>query len=429
MFTTTPLRAALAIIAGLLAPVFAPSLTFATLSAGEIWREQLLNQCVGFACNGLTGGGGASGTECYVTNLNNSGSGSLRACAESTNTYWIIFQVSGTIALQSTLHIASNKTIDGRGADITLTTGSNFTWAGSWSPPVDNTVLEIGHYTGGATTPISNIIITNLKFTNTWANAQVAIHEWASKVWLDHLTMQNSADEQLFVGCGNPPGMGDCQINTGANRAPTNITISWIHFKQRQGTPPTYVTQTDCSSTGAKWCSKSFLIGSYKTQESQIKITAHHNWYQTDARHPEGAYAWVHAFNNWYDGTAAGINANNANICQSMKLYSENEILDLGTSPGFEHNPIISGDDVSCGIGPFTAAITCVNAYLLNGALCGAQNTGSNFNPSSFYTYTPETANEALRQKIMAQSGWQNVTPPVSSPLSPPENLRVLGLQ
>src|SRR5215471_8413272 len=100
--------AALAVIAGLLAPLFAPSLTFAVLPSNELWREGLVNSVVGFGKN-TTGGKG--GTLCQVTNLNDSGAGSLRACADSPGAKWITFTVSGTIHLSTFLPMTyPNKT-------------------------------------------------------------------------------------------------------------------------------------------------------------------------------------------------------------------------------------------------------------------------------------------------------------------------------
>jgi hypothetical protein len=75
MFAANCLFPTLAIIAGLLTLLFTPSLTWATLPSNEIWREDLVNNVVGFGKN-TTGGKG--GDLCRVTNLNNSGSGSPR---------------------------------------------------------------------------------------------------------------------------------------------------------------------------------------------------------------------------------------------------------------------------------------------------------------------------------------------------------------
>ena len=64
--------------------------------------------------------GGAGGCLYRVTNLDNSGPGSLRAGAEASEPLWIIFEVSGDIYLSSSIDMASNKTIDGRGQYIRL---------------------------------------------------------------------------------------------------------------------------------------------------------------------------------------------------------------------------------------------------------------------------------------------------------------------
>jgi hypothetical protein len=80
-------------------------------------REGLLAERVGYA---HTATGGAGGRLCEVTNLNDSGDGSFRSCAQSDEARWIVFGTSGTIRLNSAVNIGSNTTVDGRGAQITF---------------------------------------------------------------------------------------------------------------------------------------------------------------------------------------------------------------------------------------------------------------------------------------------------------------------
>jgi pectate lyase len=376
---------------------------WAALPSNEQWRLALLDERVGY---GENADGGADGTMCYVTTLNNTGAGSLRACAESTNTYWIAFSVSGTITLESALYVRSNKTIDGRGADITLTAGSTFPPVSDCGEPKpDSVLLLMGSYCSSALGTITNVIITHLKISNAMVNIMLGIMEQASDIWINHITFQNSGDEQLFVGCGNI--FGNCGENLSlGNLAPRNITLSWLHGKQRTGTPP---SATDCGAS--VWCSKTLLVGSYSPEESLITITAHHNWYQTDARHPAMNDATFHAFNNLYDGTAVGSNAVNTNLCQESQFRSDNDILDLGTSPGYSVNPIIAGNDTVCsGLGPNSGRIACAGAMLVNGATCQSLDAANIFTPP--YSYSPATANSTLRTAIEAGAGWQAVSAP-----------------
>src|SRR5262245_33872581 len=121
---------------------------FSEAASSAPW-ENLLSERVGYGA-GVTGGAG--GTLVTVTNLNDSGAGSLRSFVESTGTQWIKFGVSGTINLSTALDVRSNKTIDGRGADITL----------------DGTgALIMGQWGGDGFNGCNNVIINNIKFAKT----------------------------------------------------------------------------------------------------------------------------------------------------------------------------------------------------------------------------------------------------------------------
>jgi pectate lyase len=56
----------------------------------------------------------------HVKSLADSGSGTLREAAGSSEPYYVVFDVEGTIKLASRMDVKSNKTIDGRGRAITI---------------------------------------------------------------------------------------------------------------------------------------------------------------------------------------------------------------------------------------------------------------------------------------------------------------------
>ena len=334
-----------------------PSLASAALPSNELWREALTNSVVGFGKN-TTGGKG--GDLCQVTNLNNSGTGSLRACAEATGAKWITFTVSGTITLTTEIYIKSDKTIDGRGQNIVIS-GRGF-------------ILGRWHAIGNTT---NNVIIHNISIKNI-NNDGISIAEDAFNIWIDHVTFKNAADENLHIGSDGSDG--------GYNgAAPRAITLSWNHFP--------------ITTPEAGWADKSILISDPSLpQDVATTVTLHHNHYQTYVRHPLARFAMIHAFNNYYNRTNIG-----AQPRTHARFYSENEIFYRLSS-----YPMVTAVPDTCPTCEPLAPdnVKVLSPWLINGAVVQERNPTTIFNPSSFYSYTAEIANATLQTKIINTAGW-----------------------
>lgn len=198
-------------------------------------REQLLSGLVGFG-SGTTGG--LDGELYRVRNLDDSGPGSLRAGAEAEQPLWIVFDVDGTIALRSPLHMGSDKTIDGRQRAIRVTGNG----------------IQVRR--------VENIVISDIRLANGKRDA-IDISGRSRRVWVHHVAISNFAD-------------GAVDITRGA----TDVTVSWSRFTDQ---------------------TKVMLIGADEGHEvdSGIRVTLHHNLFEgTGQRHPRLRWGWVHAFNN-----------------------------------------------------------------------------------------------------------------------------------
>ena len=195
----------------------------------------ILGELNGFA-QGTTGG--KDGPVVVVTNLANGGSGSLREAVSRPGTAWIVFEqgLEGKVKLTSALKVKSDKTIDGRGADITLS----------------GDALEI---------KADNVIVTGLKFTDS-SNDAVRIAGNSRRVWI-HRNSLSSADDGLIDVIGGSK----------------EITVSWNVFSSHD---------------------KTLLLGHDKAVDEALTLSLHHNVFrETGERNPKLNRGKVHSYNNY----------------------------------------------------------------------------------------------------------------------------------
>ncbi len=333
------------------------------LPSTELWRESLCRECVGYAA-GVTGGKG--GTWRQVTNTNNSGAGSLREALETAGAAWITFTGSAfagaaTITLTTVISITSNKTIDGRGRDVTIATSG----------------IEVGTWDHGVTGPVTNVIVENIKFKNTTSNGQLIIAENASDVWVDHCTFQDAVDEEIYVGSGS--------TLMSTHIAPLRVTISWCHF-------PVATNLTT-------FANKALLVSDPSdTADVATTITSHHNYFETGVRCPLARWATIHAFNNYYKRNEICIQ-----IRHHGKLLAENEYFEapyVGSYPRVKVDGYAPSGEVGAD------SVKVVNPTLIDGATYEEVNTAGIFTPS--YSYALEPSVPAVA-KITAAAGWRPV--------------------
>lgn len=305
-------------------------------------RAELLDQRVGFGRN--AGSGAADWDEVVVTNLDDSGSGSLRD-ALTGGDRWIRFAdgLAGTIRLGSKLNVPSNVVIDGRGADITLSADDS---------------TEILAMTG-----IDNVIVANLKLEGGYDGIQ--IFQGTTNVWIHQITSSAAADEMIAI--------------TGDGQRPDLITVSWSRF-----------------NNGGKVM---LLSGSeYDANHAADRVTLHHNvFYRSVQRQPLVRFARVHFYNNWVyqwgsPGTGQAVRVGN-----DGQFASEANIFD-----DVHGRPAMIPED----LGTY-GYIRSENDLTTGDPEIQEREPSRVFDPASEYDYRVDAPGDSLRDALTAGAGWQ----------------------
>lgn len=149
--------------------------------------------------------GGRGGTVIHVTNLNDSGVGSLRAALQTTGTRTIVFDVSGTITLTSLLEIHLDE--------------SNFTVAGQTAPEGGITISGKPIQMGGNSQGCNNAIWRYIRFRNASYTGVADVYdhngfiaEGTDGLILDHCSFSFNDDQAISMN-GNYGDLINITIN------------------------------------------------------------------------------------------------------------------------------------------------------------------------------------------------------------------------
>lgn len=340
-------------------------------------REALLDERIGFGAGAGGSGDGSSSdallwTEYVVTNLNDSGAGSLRE-AMSGSQRWVTFAsgLTGDINLNSTITFPSDIVVDGRGASI------NF--------PVDqDTVFASGFSTSGSSLK-HNFIFAYLSFelVSGAASSDGIQCSGTYDGWMHHLTFTGLGPDNTSDG----DGCIDIAHTSGNVDHPDDMTVSYCFFDNWNKTCHWSWTSTPNDGPGT----------------DATKITSAFNrWRECRQRGPLMRGSFVHIVNNWFEDW--GISG--SGICNQTsglgEVYAERNIYDAGF-----RLPAITNSE--SGI-PSTGYSKNVSNWLNDGAYFTESTPANVFNPYGYGGYSVGTVivNEAsLRAVLTAEAGNQ----------------------
>ncbi|ULJ75095.1 pectate lyase family protein [Rhizobium gallicum] len=182
-------------------PFRAPTFTVATCitcilvlilyCGGGIGNTKAADAFPGAEGYGKSAQGGRGGALITVSNLQDSGPGSLRACIEATGPRNCVFQIGGVIKLKQTLIVRS-----GNGLVSIL----------GQTAPGDGVVLTIERPYQGKNTPLSikgtnDVIVRHIRIRprlpNTVKNVDGLVIENSKRVYVDHVSVSWATDENI----------------------------------------------------------------------------------------------------------------------------------------------------------------------------------------------------------------------------------------
>lgn len=313
--------------------------------------QSLLAERVGF---GARTTGGDPSRLYRVTTLADSGAGSLRAALESTEPYWVVFDVQGEIKLTNQIRVKSNKTVDGRRRRITIS----------------------GEKLG--LKDVSNIIISDVKLTNPVRGDAIEIrgsNGSARDLWFHHLELTASQD-----------GLIDF-------RGGTDVTISWCHFHTHL---------------------KAVLVSTdtLNNPNQDMRLTAHHNYFERITRRGiELGYGRGDYFNNfqyrWYEHGASS--TREAQLLSEANIYEARPgfiSFERDPNPGGDRDWLVSKKALITDLdGRVLGYSRSVNDVTVNDAKITTRESGRVFDRASFYQARVDRPDRAMRDRIMNESG------------------------
>ncbi|XP_058109852.1 probable pectate lyase 4 isoform X1 [Magnolia sinica] len=280
------------------------------------------------------------------------GNGSLRAGCRIQEPLWIVFEVSGTIHLNSYLNVSSYKTIDGRGQRIKL----------------------MGN--GLRLKECEHVIVCNLEFEGGRGHDVdgIQIRTKSRHIWIDRCSL-----------CGYDDGLIDI------TRESTDITVSRCHFAQHD---------------------KTMLIGADPTHTGDrcMRVTIHHCFFDgTMQRHPRVRFAKVLLYNNYTRNwgiyaVCASVESQILSQCNIYEAGKKKEVFRYTTEKAADCEEAASG------------WVRSEGDLFLNGSqpcLVTGPGVDSVFKASECCsTLTMEAPSVGLKEVLQICTGWQAIPRP-----------------
>ncbi len=325
--------------------------------------DVLLAERLGF---GAATSGGDPTYVVLVASLADDGEGSLREALTSPDSAWIAFDVEGVIELDSPIEIASNKTVDGRGRDITIH-GHLRLESGTHDVILSDIALsDPGADDGGPD-------LIQLRGGGGADPSDFDTHD----VWFHHLGLSHAGDGLIDI------------------RGATAITLSWSHL-------------FDHTKALLHW------QDTEGGDAAGMRVTYHHNWFDHITRRgPQFHYGLADYFNNyqeqWYEFGATS--QEGAQFLSEANIYEARPgevCLPACPDPsphGGGNDFFVSKRAVVSGWDNTKGRILSVNDLALNDAVIEQFEPEQVFTRADYYDAQPEPADEALRAAIVANAG------------------------